>query len=353
MTTIAATHTRAVFPAIKPTYPSAVLSGIVPDQDHLDQGGYHVSLDDLKRYGNLGDYSSTRTLDKRPPVTTIGATYSCAIDISLSKADMVAMYERVERAWKNRDGDTRTQYVNAINVWSGKAGVRPVRFNFQQGTKANASKDHEWHAHADWVRVFVDNGYSEIGAERGARAMVSFLIGQSHDAWQRQERLGPYAPAPKPPASTQPVKPAPAPAPVPEDDDDMITQTYQLPAAYAYDPAGKVLDPASVRMIGTPPAGWKAHRWGADYKLFVSVIGDHLTVDTTVRIAINDGKSWHVSYVKLTPGVDGRVSVPVPAPATDTAYAISAGLCAPKVDSGAELGAPTAALGVVVEMLRN
>jgi hypothetical protein len=351
MTTIAATHTRAVFPAIKPTYPSAVLSGIVPDQSHLDDGGYHVSLDDLKRYGNLGDYSSTRTLDKSPPVTATGRRYACAIDISLSRTDMVTMYGHVERAWRNRATDTRTKYVNAINVWSGEAGVRPVRFNFQQGTRANASKDHEWHAHGDWVRVYVDDAYSALSAERAARAFVSILIGQTHDQWQRQEQLGPYAP--KPPAATQPANPAPAPAPAPEDDDDMITQTYQLPTAYAYDPAGKVLDPAAVRMIGTPPAGLKTHRWGADYKLFVSVIGDHIAADTVVRVAINDGKSWHVSYVKLAPGVDGRVAVKVPAPATDSAYAISAGLCTPKVDSGAELPAPAAALGVVVEMLRN
>jgi hypothetical protein len=348
MATIAKSYTRACATTIVRHYTSAVLSGIVPDAAHLDNGGYHVSIDDLRRFGNAGDYSNTRPLDKAPPVTPAGRKNSCALDVSLGRADMVKVYANVERVWKARATDTRAKYINAINVWSGKKGVRPVRFNFQKGTKENASKDHEWHGHGDWPRVYVDDGYNATSAARAARAMASTWIGQTHDAWQRQEKLGPYAPkppAPKPPATS-----------TPEDDDTMICHTHQLPAAYAYDAAGKPLPgriaAAALVSVGLPPAGHPEHRWGKDYsKPYLSLVADAIPAGTQIRVAIHDGAKWHPTIVTVKAGA--RQQLAVPAPATQAAYNITIGRVQPKVAAGGTAPEPAGTIGLLVEMLRK
>ena len=349
MTTIAATHTRAVFPEVKRHYRSAVLSGIIPDRAHLDDGGYHVSIDDLVRYGNDGDYSNSRVLDKSPPVTATGRQYSCAIDISLATADMKTMFKHVERAWKNRTTDTRAKYINAINVWSGDPGDKPVRFNFQTGTSNPASWDHTWHAHADWPRVYVDPGYSKTGAERAARAMASVMTGQSHTDWQKQEKIGPYAPPPTPP------QPHPAPVPETTEDDTMIIKTITVPDFYAYNQAGNLLDDdigLALLSLPLPPAGHKDHRWGKDYKLYLSLAGDHLPTDgAKVRVAIHDGKTWHTSIATVKTGA--RTGITVPPPATQAAYNITVGRVAPAETDLANGMSAIGTIGLLCEMIPN
>lgn len=355
MPTIAKPYTREVLPAVRKVRKSAVLSGIVPDARHLDQGGYHVSIADLVRFGNAGDYSNRAKLDKAPPVTTAGRDNACAIDISMNTADMKATYKAVETVWKNRATDTRAKYVNAINVWDGVKGHAPKRFNFQTGTKTNASKDHEWHAHGDWPRVWVDEQYNASSARRAARAMASIIVGQTHDAWLRQEQLGKYAP--KPPA---PAKPTPAPtAPAPEDDDTMITHSHTLPARYAYrtpDTAG-IVDSSAILDLPLPPASWSAHRWGKDYDPpYISIAGDHMTGPQRVRVAINDGVRWHVKVVEIVDG--GRVNVNAPPAAGPAAYNVVIGRVAP-ADLPADATLPDqlpgddGVIGVLVELVRK
>lgn len=339
-------------------YPSAVLSGIVPDLAHLDNGGYHVSIDDLIRYDNAGDYSNRNTLDKSPPVTAAGRRYAAAFDISMSERDMIKHHGNVRRVWLNRATDTRAKYVNAINTWDGSGDA--VRFNFLKGTAERASSDHKWHGHDDSPRAYVDDVRDHAAAWRSARAHVSIWTGQSHDAWLRQEQLGPYAP--KPPAKPTPTPTAPPPAPVPvEDDTDMIIESRTLPPGHAYDSTGKPItgddDAAAwdgstcLYSLPMPPAGHKDHRWGKDYRLFVSLTGDHLTADAQVRVAINDGARWHVSTVTVPAGGDGRINVTVPPPATLTAYAITIGRMRPAGDTTD--GEPDGVIGVLVEALRN
>lgn len=352
MATVAAPHTRAAAAAMVRGIPGAVLSGIVPDEDHLDTGGYHVSIDDLRRYGNQGDYSNTRTLDKSPPVTAAGRRNACAVDVSLPKAQMIKVYGNVERVWKNRANDTRAKYVNAINVWDGVASHDPVRFNFQTGTKTRANRTHTWHFHADWVRLFVDLGYSREAAERAARAMVSVILGQSHDAWQRQEQLGPYAPKPPKPA---PVPPKPTPAPAPAQEDDHMIETLTLPAALAYrtpDTAG-IVDASAILVVPLPPVGHPTHSWGKAYsKPYISLAGDHMRTPQRVRVAINDGAKWHVKIYEVTAGA--RFNVDVPAPANQSAYNVLIGRVAPDgLAADAPLPEPDGVIGVLVEMIKK
>ncbi len=159
-------------------YPSAVLSGIVPDRAHLDDGGYHVSLADLAAYGNLGDYSSSRPLDKAPPVTTAGRVFAAAVDVSMSKADMVRLYGRAMAVFNN-PADPRRKYINAINVWDGNPNHAPRRLNFQTGSNTTASKDHTWHSHGDQPRAYVDVHRNAAEAWQAARAFVSMVKGDS------------------------------------------------------------------------------------------------------------------------------------------------------------------------------
>lgn len=342
MATVAQPHTRAAAAAMVKGIPGAVLSGIVPDQAHLDDGGYHVSIDDLRRYGNTGDYSNTRTLDKSPPVTAAGRRNACAVDISLPKAQMITVYRNVERVWKTRATDTRAKYINAINVWDGVDAHDPVRFNFQTGTKTRANRTHTWHYHCDWVRLFVDLGFSRDAAERAARAMVSTVLGQSHDAWQRQEQLGPYAPKP-------------APAPEPAQEDDHMIETLTLPAALAYrtpDTAG-IVDPSAILAVPLPPLGHPTHSWGKAYsKPYISLAGDHMRTPQRVRVAINDGAAWHVKIYEVSAGA--RFNVDVPPPANQTAYNVLIGRVAPDgLAADAPLPEPDGVIGVLVEMIRK
>ncbi len=351
MTTIAQPYTRAVFPAIARVRRSAVLSGIVPDREHLDDGGYHCSIDDLLRHNNGGDYSNSRPLDRVPPVTVAGRRNACAIDISMSPADMKATYKSVDTVWKNRRVDTRTKYINAINVWDGNPAHTPVRFNFQAGTRTKASKDHTWHGHGDWPRVFVDAGYNRAGAERASRAMVSVWTGQTHDAWQRQERIGPYAPTPTGP----PAKPTTPTTPTPVPEDDHMIESHTLPQRHAYRESGTdgIVDPSAILVLPLPPVGHPDHSWGKAYRRpYVSLAGDHMKTPQRVRVAINNGAKWTVREYEVKAGA--RFNVEVPDPANLTAYNLVIGRLAPAgLAADAPLPDPEGVIGVLVELIRK
>lgn len=167
---------------------SAVLSGIVPDRAHLDSGGYHCSVEDLRKYGNGRDYSNVGSDDR-----DFNVRYGAAIDVSVSKADMIKVYKRVYAVWKDKS-DPRRKYFNAANVWSGTGS--PVRLNFVTGKASRANNTHTWHFHHDFRRRYV------LDAKAG-RAAVSMYSGESKAAWIAREEGGKPAPAPV-------VKPAPA-----------------------------------------------------------------------------------------------------------------------------------------------
>jgi len=168
-------------------YPSATFSGIVPDQAHLDRGGYHCSIEDLIRFGNGGDYSNTRPLDKAPPVTKPnGVKQSAAVDVSLSRADMVKLYGRVKRVFDDRT-DPRRKWLNYWNAWNGVAGNLPDRFNFQSNTIGTTDRSHEWHSHDDHPRLYVDLAASEADCWTAMRAALSVVKGETKEQWLASE----------------------------------------------------------------------------------------------------------------------------------------------------------------------
>lgn len=185
---------RLVVTIVKAGRKSAVFSGIVPDQRHLGSGGYHVCLVHLASHKKLGDYSSTRPLDKTPKVTAAGKGYSCACDISMSPADMKRSYASVKKVYGDRS-DPRRRWVNAINCWSGSGDAK--RFNFQQNTVGYASPDHKSHVHADLPRAYVDQARSKADADKAARAAASIIVGESKASWIAREETPAVKPAGK------------------------------------------------------------------------------------------------------------------------------------------------------------
>jgi hypothetical protein len=149
-------------------YPSAVLSGLAPDPRHLDNGGFHCSLEDLRAHGNGGDYS-----DSRPNDRGFNPKYGAAFDVSLAAKDMIRAYGRVRTVWADHS-DPRRVYVNAINCWDGSGAA--TRFDFDAGIAKYASPDHVWHVHGEIHRRFVRD-------PKAARAMVSMFAGESKAAW--------------------------------------------------------------------------------------------------------------------------------------------------------------------------
>lgn len=172
-------------PVLVAEYPSAVFSGIVPDSDHLDTGGYHVSIEDLVLHGNGGDYSNSRPLDIAPPVTTKGKQLSCAMDMSMSPTDMAKHYKRVKVVYDDRS-DPRRKYFSYVNTWDG-VSASATRFDFQGNRILTASADHKWHAHQDYPRAYVDFYRDSAMASKAMRAYRSMLIGESKAAWTARE----------------------------------------------------------------------------------------------------------------------------------------------------------------------
>lgn len=170
MTTLVSTVMRAAVLDIValPGLPSAVLSGIAPDPAHLEGGGYHCSVEDLRAYGNQDDYSNVRPDDRN-----FNVPYGAAFDVSVKPADMVTLHGRIRSVWADRS-DPRRQYVNAINCWDGSGDA--VRYDFVDNTATWATADHKWHVHGEWRRRFVL-------APVACRAMVSIFAGESESAW--------------------------------------------------------------------------------------------------------------------------------------------------------------------------
>jgi hypothetical protein len=216
MATLVSPQLRSVADAVvkKSGLSSAVLSGIVPDSRHLDNGGYHCSIKDLIRFGNGNDYSNTRIDDKG-----FNTQYGAAFDVTMSTADMKKAHKRVYAVWKDRS-DPRRKYINAVNCWDGSGDA--VRLDFKKNTAGYASPDHKWHTHNDMPRRYLLD-------PKAARAWISMYAGEGKATWiAREER-----PAAKPTESA-PVK-TPATKPV------ASTKPAAKPAPKVYKPGSRVL----------------------------------------------------------------------------------------------------------------
>lgn len=172
MATLVSDPVRYVAIEWEKAYPSAVLSGIVPDKVHLENGGFHCSIEDLIRFGNRNDYSNQRPDDKG-----WNPKYGAAIDMSMSPADMKLCAKRIEAVF-NDPTDPRRVFINAINGWDGVGSAD--RWDFVGRVKGKSSSDHTWHDHLEIKRRY-------LLAWLAAYAIVSMFRGETKQQYIESE----------------------------------------------------------------------------------------------------------------------------------------------------------------------
>jgi len=180
MATLAPANLKQAAAEFEALYASAVFSGIVGDQAHRLNGGYHISIEDQPST----NYSVVRIDDKAPPGDW-PRNLAAAIDMSMNSKDMVTASRRVEVVWAN-PADTRRKYFNCINGWLGSGDA--IRWDFVTGKKGYASPDHKWHTHTEIRRRYVNDPMAR-------KALVSMYRGETHAQWLAS--IG-QAPKPKP-----------------------------------------------------------------------------------------------------------------------------------------------------------
>jgi hypothetical protein len=138
----------------------------------LKSGGYHCSIVDLKAYGNGNDFSNTRPDDRG-----FNPAYGAAVDVSMSRADLITAYRRVHAVWSDT-ADPRRKFVNAINVWDGSGDA--TRLNFDRNTANRADDSHKFHVHLEVRRRYLLD-------PEAARAVVSIFRGESKSQWLQSQ----------------------------------------------------------------------------------------------------------------------------------------------------------------------
>lgn len=124
-------------------YPSATCSGVIGDQAHANRGGYHIG----RKFQSTRNYSVIRTDDRLGP-----SDAAAAIDMSMSRKDMILCTKRLMAVWSNRS-DPRRKYLNAFNGWLGSGSA--LRCDMVSGKRGAATKDHTWHVHLELRRRWV------------------------------------------------------------------------------------------------------------------------------------------------------------------------------------------------------
>lgn len=165
MSTNAHDTTKWIASEWEDAYASAVLSGIVGDEAHQKNGGYHISIEN----NSTTNYSVTRPDDKAPPGTW-PRNLAAAIDMSMSATDMKLCSDRLWWAWYDQT-DPRRIYINGFNGYFNDGGPAK-RYDFVTQQISEASSDHKWHVHLEIRRRYVTE------MEPAAKAIVSILKGQ-------------------------------------------------------------------------------------------------------------------------------------------------------------------------------
>lgn len=155
-------------------YPSAVCSGIVGDLAHQERGGYHIGRDAQ----STRNYSVIRT-DDRSGMGPSDA--SSAIDMTLSRADMILCTRRLMGVWENLS-DPRRKYLNAFNGYLGTGPA--IRLDMVSGRRGTASPDHKWHIHLEIRRRWV-----EVASM--VTAVISILSGESVAQYMKKIGVNP------------------------------------------------------------------------------------------------------------------------------------------------------------------
>lgn len=160
MSTMAPEAVRNLALAWSHLFDSAKISGIVGDERHAAQGGYHISREDQP----ATNYSVVRPDDKGGPDDA-----AAAIDMTMNEADMKACTARLIKLFDNTS-DPRRKYLNAFNGWLGTGDAQ--RWDIYARTKKKATPDHRWHVHLEIRRKYVTSATA-------MKAILSALKGET------------------------------------------------------------------------------------------------------------------------------------------------------------------------------
>lgn len=163
---------NGVVSAWESEYTSATFSGIVGDAAHQRNGGYHISIEDQ----STDNYSCIRPDDKAPPGNW-SRKHATALDMSMSKADMVKSTNRWKAVWADKT-DPRRIYFNGFNGWTGSGDAQ--RWDFVTNTVKTSTNDHQWHQHSEKRRRYWNDPKAD-------RAMVSIARGETKTQWLANE----------------------------------------------------------------------------------------------------------------------------------------------------------------------
>jgi len=176
MTTLAPDGLRnVVVPEWESIYPSATFSGIVGDLAHQLRGGYPISLADQPKANS----SAVRPDDAAPPGNW-SRKHATALDMSMSKADMVTSTRRWMAVWADRS-DPRRIYFNAFNGWTGSGNAQ--RWDFVKNTVEQSTNDHQWHQHTERKRRYWNDPMAD-------KATISIARGESKATWIKNNMPG-------------------------------------------------------------------------------------------------------------------------------------------------------------------
>lgn len=137
-----------LFTAVKQHIPSAQLGGIVGDLRHIEDGGYHISRDDLLAHGQSGDYSIQERLDKEGD----GGAAS-ALDVTLGAGDL---QHTVSQRLLDAKDDPRMKPIREF--YGSVDGVHTIGWDWSRGETAYTDDmSHLWHIHLSVHRKWAND----------------------------------------------------------------------------------------------------------------------------------------------------------------------------------------------------
>jgi hypothetical protein len=148
---------------------SAVCSGIVGDAAHREKPSKHNSRTD----NPSNSWATSHSKDQKGP-----SNMACAIDMSMSEADMKRVHNRLIALYNARGSDARAAYVDCFNGWNGSGS--PGRYDLPAGTVSSATDDHKWHEHTESFYLYAGTDDQSWTA---ARAILSVVKGETEDQW--------------------------------------------------------------------------------------------------------------------------------------------------------------------------
>ncbi len=166
MTTVATPVMRKFADDWENALPSAVLSGIVGDTAHQEEGGYHISREDQP---DDNDYSVQLQEDKGGPSNT-----AAAVDMNHSAAEMKLVTSRLLASAKDAN-DPRLNYTREF--YGTLDGKNITGWDTYYGVAATSDNSHLWHIHISFLRKYVNDPVAMI-------AVLSAIKGETVAQWQ-------------------------------------------------------------------------------------------------------------------------------------------------------------------------